>query len=43
MEVADTMAKTRNLIRIAEDSPEKAILLGKRLETAWNLVGNKNA
>lgn len=40
VEVADTMAKTRNLIRIAEDSPDKAVLLGRRLETAWNLVGN---
>lgn len=38
VEVADTMAKTRNLIRIAEDHPEITARLGSRLETAWNLV-----
>lgn len=38
VEVADTMAKTRNLIRIAEDNPEITSRLGSRLETAWNLV-----
>lgn len=38
VEVADTMAKTRNLIRIAEDHPEISARLGSRLETAWNLV-----
>lgn len=39
VEVADLMAKTRNLIRIAEDHPEKAVKLGRKLEKAWNLVG----
>lgn len=38
VEVADTMAKTRNLIRIAEDHPEITARLGARLEQAWNLV-----
>ncbi|ODN05586.1 Cilia- and flagella-associated protein 58 [Orchesella cincta] len=38
VEVADTMAKTRNLIKIAEDHPEITARLGSRLETAWNLV-----
>jgi hypothetical protein len=38
IKLGDTMAKTRNLIRIAEDQPEVALRLGRRLETAWNLV-----
>jgi len=38
VKLGDTMAKTRNLIRIAEDQPDVALRLGKRLETAWSLV-----